>query len=166
MNKLPPPDLKIRPSAPLPTWMRLLPKGFPANCRSVGQLPPPNLTVQRDPALVEWMGLGMLRTRIFPINPGETKRVVVRFQSVATREGDALRVDYFGGTRPDASRQGAERTPVNLILEYPDRAGFGRAYSPTHTLDVNDRGSSFEARVRGERVIRESSRSRARCRRV
>ena len=37
---------------------------------------------QRDPALVEWMGLGMLRTRIFPINPGETKRVVVRFQSV------------------------------------------------------------------------------------
>ena len=105
---------------------------------------------QRDPALVEWMGMGMLRTRIFPINPGETKRVVVRFQSVATREGDALRIDYFGGTRPDASRQPADQTPVNLILEYPDRAGFGRAFSPTHSIDVNDRGSSFEARVRGD----------------
>jgi len=37
----------------------------------------------RDPALVEYMGRGMLRTRIFPIQPGEEKRVVVRFQSVA-----------------------------------------------------------------------------------
>jgi Ca-activated chloride channel family protein len=52
---------------------------------------------QRDPALVEWMGYGMLRARIFPIVPGEEKKVVVRFQMVAEREGDALRVDYFQG---------------------------------------------------------------------
>ena len=26
---------------------------------------------QRDPALVEWMGYGLLRARIFPINPGQ-----------------------------------------------------------------------------------------------
>src|SRR5919199_3974576 len=58
---------------------------------------------QRDPALVEWMGSGMLRTRIFPINPGEEKRVVVRFQAVAEREGDALRIDY---TRPGQPRSG------------------------------------------------------------
>src|SRR5919106_4512477 len=52
---------------------------------------------QRDPALVEWMGHGLLRTRIFPIQPGEERRVVVRFESVAEREGDAVRVDYFRG---------------------------------------------------------------------
>ena len=40
----------------------------------------------RDPALVEWMGHGLLRTRIFPIQPGETKRVVARFRAVAERE--------------------------------------------------------------------------------
>jgi len=56
----------------------------------------------RDPALVEYMGRGMLRTRIFPIQPGEEKRVVVRFQSVAEREGSALRVDYLRGTGPRA----------------------------------------------------------------
>ena len=112
---------------------------------------------QRDPALVEWMGMGMLRTRVFPINPGETKRLVVRFQSVATREGDALRIDYFGGTAPGAQvapsgarGQSADQASVNLVLEYPDRAGFGRAYSPTHSIDVNDRGSNFEARIRGD----------------
>ncbi len=49
---------------------------------------------QRDPALVEWMGRGLLRARIFPIAPGETKRVVVRYAVIAQREGDALRVDY------------------------------------------------------------------------
>src|SRR5213076_967404 len=57
---------------------------------------------QRDPALVEWMGHGLLRARIFPINPGEEKRVVVRFQSVAEREGDALRVEYFRGASTSA----------------------------------------------------------------
>ena len=54
-----------------------------------------------DPALVEWMGHGLLRTRIFPIAPGEEKKVVVTFQMVAEREGDAVRVDYFRGSRFD-----------------------------------------------------------------
>ena len=53
---------------------------------------------QRDPALVEWMGYGLLRARIFPINPGEEKRVVLRFQVIAPREGDAIRVDYQRGS--------------------------------------------------------------------
>ena len=52
---------------------------------------------QRDPALLEWMGYGLLRARIFPIAPGEEKKVVDRFQTVAEREGDALRIDYFRG---------------------------------------------------------------------
>ena len=66
----------------------------------------------RDPALVEYMGRGMLRTRIFPIQPGEEKRVVVRFQSVAEREGSALRVDYLRGTGP-------RPTPIGIPLPRP-----------------------------------------------
>ena len=66
----------------------------------------------RDPALVEYMGRGMLRTRIFPIQPGEEKRVVVRFQSVAEREGSALRVDYVRGSGPRA-------TPIGIPLPHP-----------------------------------------------
>jgi len=56
----------------------------------------------KDPALVEYMGRGLLRTRIFPIRPGEEKRVIVRFQSVAEREGSAVRVDYLRGSGPRA----------------------------------------------------------------
>ena len=55
----------------------------------------------RDPALVEYMGAGLLRARIFPIAPNEVKRVVVRFQTVARREGDAIRVDYIGAGPTD-----------------------------------------------------------------
>src|SRR5687768_5252798 len=64
---------------------------------------------QRDPALLEWMGYGLLRARIFPIAPGEHKKVVVRFQTVAQREGDALRVDYFRGVRTN-QREASQRS--------------------------------------------------------
>ncbi|HEY8852512.1 MAG TPA: VIT domain-containing protein, partial [Gemmatimonadaceae bacterium] len=76
---------------------------------------------QRDPALLEWLGYGLLRARIFPIAPGEQKKVVVRFQTVAEREGDALRVDYFRGmrnTQRELSQQPEGRT--SFVLTYPD----------------------------------------------
>lgn len=109
---------------------------------------------QRDPALVEWMGYGLLRARIFPINPGEEKRVVVRFQMVAEREGDAVRVDYFRGTRTPA---GAPREqPINdsprstFELSYSRTPELGMPYSPTHTIEVSDDGNVRHVDVRGD----------------
>jgi Ca-activated chloride channel family protein len=90
---------------------------------------------QRDPALLEWMGYGLLRARIFPIAPGEQKKVVVRFQTVADREGDALRVDYFRGMQ--TTQHGLNQQPegrTSFVLTYPDEPMYGRAYSPTHSL--------------------------------
>ncbi len=83
----------------------------------------------RDPALVEWMGHGLLRTRIFPIAPGEEKKVVVRFRAVAEREGDALRIDWLG------ARRGNDAVGTSdLTLAYSDDASLGEAYSPTSAL--------------------------------
>ncbi|MEJ7812413.1 MAG: VIT domain-containing protein [Gemmatimonadaceae bacterium] len=121
---------------------------------------------QRDPALVEWMGRGLLRTRIFPIAPGERKKVVVRFQAVAEREGDALRVDYFRGRAQtpadprlagrvaddDASVSG-ERAPAartSFTLRYPESDELGTAYSPTHSLHITDAGEMRRVEVRGD----------------
>jgi Ca-activated chloride channel family protein len=90
---------------------------------------------QRDPALLEWMGYGLLRARIFPIAPGEQKKVVVRFQTVAPREGDALRVDYFRGTRSNQVGMNQDlggRT--SFVLTYPNDPMYGTAYSPTHSI--------------------------------
>jgi len=94
---------------------------------------------QRDPALVEWMGYGMLRARIFPIAPGEVKKVVVRFQMVAEREGDALRVDYFRGKGcPAPSSREMPGTGVTWTATASGRPGGmnrqreDRSCSPTH----------------------------------
>ena len=118
---------------------------------------------QRDPALVEWMGHGMLRTRIFPIQQGEERRVVVRFESVAEREGDAVRVDYFRGQNNSLPRSeprvrpagGVERPASDpagrTMFQLTYRAGgeLGEAYSPTHELDVERRGAVREVSIRG-----------------
>ncbi|MGK2934610.1 MAG: VIT and vWA domain-containing protein [Gemmatimonadaceae bacterium] len=110
---------------------------------------------QRDPALVEWFDHGLLRARIFPIAPGERKQVVVRFDVVAERQGDALRIDYFRGTEPrpqqgrpmpvrgngDDGSFSSQRTVSTFRLRYPAGAAFGRAYSPTHSLHETREGS-------------------------
>lgn len=102
---------------------------------------------QRDPALLEWMGYGLLRARIFPIAPGEEKKVVVRFQTVAPREGDALRVDYFRGTRTNQREmnQDAEGR-TSFVLTYPNDPMYGTAYSPTHSTFERGYGSDVSSR--------------------
>ena len=104
---------------------------------------------QRDPALVEWMGHGLLRARIFPINPGEEKRIVVRFQSVASREGDALRIDYFRGGAPGTTNVRDDGTS-SFALSFRATADLGTPYSPTHQLDVHNNANRVEVAVRGD----------------
>jgi len=116
---------------------------------------------QRDPALLEWMGYGLLRARVFPIAPGAQKKVVVRFQTVAPREGDALRVDYFRGVRTN-QREMNQRSEgwMRFVLTYPNDPMYGTAYSPTHTLydesyareTVDDRSFASSSRGSTRRV--------------
>lgn len=103
---------------------------------------------QRDPALVEWMGQGLLRARIFPIAPGEEKTVVVRFRAVVDREGDALRIDY----RPP-TRAGDDDARSTFELRYPANGEYGRAFSPTHDLQLGGQGSLRAARVEHVRRV-------------
>src|SRR5258706_10321991 len=113
---------------------------------------------QRDPALLEWMGYGLLRARIFPIAPGEQKKVVVRFQTVAPREGDALRVDYFRGMRTNQRQLNQElEGRTSFVLTYPNDPMYGTAYSPTHSIfeqrygsyDSSDGNALFASSYRG-----------------
>ncbi len=95
----------------------------------------------RDPALVEWMGHDLLRTRIFPIQPGEEKRVVVRFSAVVQREGDAIRLDW-----PARAMAGARTDDDWFELRYPlgGSLALGEAYSPTHSLHARDKNRDRE----------------------
>jgi Ca-activated chloride channel homolog len=107
----------------------------------------------RDPALVEWMGSGLLRARIFPIQPGETKQVVVSYETVVPREGDALRLDY--ARRGSVSRYVGESVSrgsgarTTFELRYSDDEPLGVPYSPTNALDTRDSSGTRIVRALG-----------------
>jgi len=106
---------------------------------------------RRDPALVEWMGHGLLHARIFPILAGERKRVVVRFQAVALREGDAIRLDYHRGHGALLrDERGGRDGESSFTIAYPEQSAYGEPYSPTHTLRTRDSQGRRTVDVQGD----------------
>jgi len=88
---------------------------------------------RRDPALVELAGYGLIRARMFPIAPGETKKVTLRYNVIVKREGDALRFRY-----PVGSSAGAAPRSIRITLD--SARLFGNAFSPTHQLATHVEG--------------------------
>ncbi len=84
---------------------------------------------KRDPALIELEGHGLIRARVFPINPGETRKITLRYTQILDREGDAWRFRYAAGTGDGAA--GAARS---FRLSADGAGRFGDPYSPTHQV--------------------------------
>ena len=96
---------------------------------------------RRDPALIEMAGHGLLRARVFPFGPGETRNVRLRYTQVLDRAGDALRFRYLAGSAraagvspPARPSQGASDTPITFTLVSESASRFGEPFSPTHQL--------------------------------
>lgn len=85
---------------------------------------------KRDPALIELAGHGLLRARVFPIAPGETRKITLRYTQLLDRVGDAWRLRYAAGMGPGSAPSRSFR------IEVDSAARFGDAYSPTHRLAV------------------------------
>src|SRR6059036_527670 len=92
---------------------------------------------KRDPALIELAGQGLIRARVFPIAPGETRKITLKYTQLLDRAGDAWRFRYLG----DKNRQTA---PRSFRLEVDSAARFGDPYSPTHQVQVARRDSRIE----------------------
>ena len=98
---------------------------------------------QLDPALITLAGHGLIRARVFPIQPGETRRIILRYSQVLSREGDALRLRHAYGTR---GGDGA----VTMAVRLPGSVEWGTPYSPTHQLAVSRDRSGTVVRVAGD----------------
>jgi len=128
-----------------------------------------------DPALIELAGHGLLRARVFPIEPGQQRKVTLRYTQVLSRAGNALQLQYAGGIRAGEGRRGpvvieprrpgfpdpvdvdgggvrVARTLFEVVVE--DGDAFLDPFSPTHTLDVTRQGPRLTVRVDGEVVGR------------
>ena len=86
---------------------------------------------KRDPALIELAGHGLLRARVFPIGPGETRKITLRYTQMLDRVGDAWRFRYTAGTGAGAAASSSFRMQVDSA------ARFGDPYSPTHRLSTS-----------------------------
>ncbi|MCZ6916778.1 MAG: VIT domain-containing protein [Gemmatimonadetes bacterium] len=115
---------------------------------------------KRDPALIELVGHGMVRARIFPINPGETRKITLRYTQVMERAGGALHFQYAAGSRHDGTprpiRDGAvirpsrpADIPLSFVLEIADGDAFRDPFSPTHGVEVERRDGRIRVRPEG-----------------
>src|SRR5437773_1559464 len=90
---------------------------------------------KRDPALIELAGHGLLRARVFPINPGETRKITLRYTQVLDHVGDAWRLRF-------ASGPGAAPRSFHMTVDSADRVG--SPYSPTHHVTTSRQGDRLD----------------------
>jgi len=115
---------------------------------------------KKDPALIELAGHGLIRARVFPINPGETRRITLRYTQMMPRLGDAYQFRYAAGGRYGGvprnveGAQGPVRTPENVAMAFrmvaDSGAMFRDPFSPTHELRVDRDGGRLVVRPANE----------------
>ena len=76
----------------------------------------------KDPALLTLEGHGLIRARVFPIQPGETRKVVLRYTQSWIAQGTR-----FGSAMPLATviasgSGGAEMSPVSIRINFPSES--------------------------------------------
>lgn len=105
----------------------------------------------RDPALLTLEGHGLIRARVFPLRPGETRKIVLRYTQLLQRAGDALRLRYAIGDRgPGSGRGGLDQpatAPADLfhyVVTVPGADAYGTPYSPTHRVTSHRVGGDLE----------------------
>jgi len=83
----------------------------------------------RDPGLLEYAGQGLLRARIFPLEPGKEARVRVHLAWTAERIGELYSCEL-----PLHVPSG--QPTLTVTASCSAQAGLGPVFSPTHELDV------------------------------
>ncbi len=101
----------------------------------------------RDPALLEYMDRGAVQASIFPIDPGESRRVELEYSQALSAEAGLVKYTYPLNTEK-FSAEPLEKVSVTVEIEtgQPIRA----VYSPSHEVDImrtdeNNATASFEA---------------------
>jgi len=113
---------------------------------------------KKDPALIELVGHGLIRARVFPIAPGETRRIILRYTQVLGRDGHLVRLHYprvvgmfDGGEGPVIGpriesprlhaviRPALVAPPFTVSINVTDAHLFATPYSPTHRIEVRER---------------------------
>ncbi len=115
---------------------------------------------KKDPALIELVGHGLIRARVFPINPGDTRKITLRYTQVMNRAANALQFRYSAGGRTGLAGPSVEgirglrhrpnRAPIAFRLVAENGDEFRDPFSPTHDVRVQRRGDRLTVRPEDE----------------
>ncbi len=102
----------------------------------------------KDPALLEYVGRDAVQASIFPIPPGEERRIELEYTQVLTADNGLVRYDYPLNTEKfSAWPLDDVRVTVNVQAAQPIRA----LYSPTHPIETIKEGDTLrQGELRGE----------------
>lgn len=107
-----------------------------------------------DPAILEYVGRNAFRARIFPILPGQERRISLVYSQVAEFHNGVYRAVY-----PLKSEQAVGQPPADLVVDCSVRSSqpIKAVYSPSHEVQVRRESdhlarATFEGRaVRADR---------------
>jgi Ca-activated chloride channel family protein len=97
----------------------------------------------RDPALLEYIGRGAVQASVFPIPPGQTRRIELEYSQVLKAEGGLIRYRYPLNTEKFSALPLEQvSVSVKVVSAQPLRA----IYSPSHPISVSrDDDNHFSA---------------------
>ena len=97
----------------------------------------------RDPALLEYVGRNAIQANVFPIAPGDERRIEIEYQQVLDVENGLVHYVYPLNTERFSARPLEE---VAVTVEIKSNDALQTIYSPSHPVAV-DRPDDFHARV-------------------
>jgi Ca-activated chloride channel family protein len=87
----------------------------------------------KDPALLEYTGKGIFKVRIFPIEPGSTKKVRISYREVLDYDNGMYEYIYPLNTEKFSAKPLKD---VSIKIDLKTNKELKNIYSPTHPVDV------------------------------
>jgi Ca-activated chloride channel family protein len=98
---------------------------------------------QKDPALLEYVGRGAFQASIFPIPPGDERRVELTYSEILTLDEGLVRYRYPLDTERFSNRPIED---VSISIDITSKEALKAIYSPSHLIAV-DRQGDYRARA-------------------
>ncbi|MEL6148854.1 MAG: VIT domain-containing protein [Chloroflexota bacterium] len=96
----------------------------------------------RDPALLEYVGTNAIQANVFPIPPGESRKIAFSYSQVLEADNGLIKVTYpMENTATNNRMVNEMRVTVNVESNEPLR----NVYSPTHNVALTEDNSTFSA---------------------
>ncbi|MDX2161640.1 MAG: VIT domain-containing protein [bacterium] len=89
----------------------------------------------RDPALLEYVGQQAVQANVFPIPPGETRRITITYSQVLEADNGLIRYTYPLAVTELTSRRPVDEMSIRVSVDGQDT--LSTIYSPTHDMAIN-----------------------------